>query len=426
MCCVFKQLKGPACHVRYSELGADNGTFVADEHIQQSDQTDTSSKLPGSSTVDTEDNDMKLHDLIQSCPVFEHFPDVDHTASRSAGNLVRIPQQHIVEHSISNIHDWKTNMFTSLKPHGKEALQGVGDLVMDQEMNTQTNCNTNEWSSFIITINSKSPCLKTQSNGGERYECELCSQTFSDRSNLRKHKRIHVGDKRYTCDMCHASFTQKVTLISHIRTHTGVKPFPCNVCQKRFRFSSSLSKHKRLHSDDGGKLYDEVSKQCLCNFCGKTFANMTSLTRHCRTHTGQRPYVCHICDMTFADPSQLVPHIRIHINSRPFVCEVCSRAFRQSGTLRRHLITHTDKRPYMCNVCGKSFSRSNHLKTHNVTHTNERAFVCNICDKAFSQSGHLKTHTHTHTNEQPFVCNLCDKAFKQLSSLRKHRLNLHF
>ena len=45
---------------------------------------------------------------------------------------------------------------------------------------------------------------------------------------------MNTGVKPYTCKHCGKSFTSKTTLTCHERIHTGEKPFKCDVCGKGF------------------------------------------------------------------------------------------------------------------------------------------------------------------------------------------------
>ncbi|EQC40370.1 hypothetical protein SDRG_02269 [Saprolegnia diclina VS20] len=114
----------------------------------------------------------------------------------------------------------------------------------------------------------------TTASKDEEYVCDVCSQTFRFKGNLKRHQMTkHVGLKPFQCALCPKTFARKADMQVHMRVHTGEKPYPCALCDKQFARISDLRSHERTHSGE---------KRFACAFpgCSRRFARKVDLRKH--------------------------------------------------------------------------------------------------------------------------------------------------
>lgn len=96
--------------------------------------------------------------------------------------------------------------------------------------------------------------------------CDYCNLQFKDLDEFREHKKTvkHPLPRNHECSQCHKKFRSPNLLTEHIRTHTKERPFGCNLCSATFNNKCNLRRHVVRHC--GGKPRE---KQYNCEYCGK-------------------------------------------------------------------------------------------------------------------------------------------------------------
>lgn len=104
-------------------------------------------------------------------------------------------------------------------------------------------------------------------------ECPKCGMLFRQKSALSKYHR-HNPTAQHLWGWGEIALTtdNRIAVAMHIRTHTKAKPLKCSVCGKSFSESSNLSKHRRTH--------DPVGRFSCTEDCRKRFHRLDQLRRH--------------------------------------------------------------------------------------------------------------------------------------------------
>uniref|UniRef100_A0A4W3KHR0 Zinc finger and BTB domain-containing protein 41 n=1 Tax=Callorhinchus milii TaxID=7868 RepID=A0A4W3KHR0_CALMI len=312
----------------------------------------------------------------------------------------------------------------------------------------------------------KYECHTRVHTGEKPFECDICNQRYSTKSNLTAHRKKHsmqtaIQRKEQKCPFCNKLHASKKTLAKHVRRFhpDSIQEFfasrkkrseawRCDVCNKSFTRRPHLEEHMILHSQDKPfkcTYCEEHFKSRFarlkhqekfhlgpfpCDICGRQFNDTGNLKRHIEcTHGGKRKWTCFICGKAVRERTTLKEHLRIHSGEKPHLCSICGQSFRHGSSYRLHLRVHHDDKRYECEDCGKTFIRHDHLTKHRKTHSGEKAHQCEECGKCFGRRDHLSVHYRSvHLGEKVWQkykatlhqCEVCKKEFKGKSSLDMH------
>ena len=291
----------------------------------------------------------------------------------------------------------------------------------------------------------------------EREECNLCGQTFTQYSNLKRHMLIHLGVSKWKCEECGESFTRNAGLQSHlIKVHNHEPPVEVYTC-KKCGFKAESRQYLDIHTEEAHKneyQYDcDICNEFSCNDKMEFVAHVSS------AHQLAYAYFCKYCEKGFQKKTELFDHVKDeHGSSKVHECVECGEGFLRKSSYMRHLKTqHLKERPFKCDICSLAFDRREkllrHAKTHQTNNTvslkkeslsfdNMQCKVSleNICPENLDSVTPLTTHVYNSPTKKllsslkrddraslqdskpgDYQCEICNKDFSSKRSLARHK-----
>ena len=148
------------------------------------------------------------------------------------------------------------------------------------------------------------------------YHCEVCDKEFSNKSNLKTHKKEAHSKPVLTCDICDDTFEDETILTTHKATHT----FQCSNCDYKSTRKCDLETHIKIHAlkcescpyhaiharDLRRHRYTMHPRCNICPYIGKNEADMKR--HHNTTHVQEETYPCNICNHSAPSKEELKAH----------------------------------------------------------------------------------------------------------------------
>lgn len=162
----------------------------------------------------------------------------------------------------------------------------------------------------------------------DRKKSKEINKSVKDSTRLQKYVPV-------ACPECHKVFSNKYHMLTHMKSHSEITRYICVLCEKSYSNASNLSKHK--------KIVHKGILNFFCQFCGEAFPSRQTRDTHSKIHNGDAPFHCDYCTKSFRSKQTLQRHIEMHLDIRKYACHFCPKKFRRGSHLIYHISTHERK-----------------------------------------------------------------------------------
>jgi len=314
---------------------------------------------------------MEVHMFkCEDCSVY--FPDEerfnDHMLSHSS------PEYKIIEYKMNNNH------------------------VCDPDVSTEESSSKNPFKCNICgkAYNRKEYLTQHLVEHTDKYKCQNCSLTFSNKRRLEIHGRNPTNCAKLL--KFRESFRKRQS-----SGHQEDKP-PVDDHSKVFEETAIIERTKEKAPDDDSsdsetstsqgemnKSFNASTLVCICQHCGLSLTSEQGLKRHMEImhYVDQSEFqiVNNDSDESEENYEKEVKEVDM------FHCDKCDKLFSSLRSLKNHLISHTDR--FQCSSCYQGFSCQKYLDLHKKNKSN--------CERLMKKRSELKSNSDAMIDVSEFV-----------------------
>lgn len=179
---------------------------------------------------------------------------------------------------------------TSMKRHYKQRH-------LKEKMYSCSECDESFYRKSQLRIHS------TKHTGVFPHYCPTCGKGSI---NLKQHEHHLVGHKSYECSICGEILKKWSQLLVH-RREKHSKKFECDICKQSFSHKSNMDSHMKIHSANKNVF------PCSVSGCDKFYFHSKNLRAHVRAkHDPDRTWECHLCHRSLSTKQKLIFHVKLH------------------------------------------------------------------------------------------------------------------
>lgn len=261
--------------------------------------------------------------------------------------------------------------------------------------------------------------VEKENSEDQTYQCDVCNKICLTKKIFRVHKRNVHGPKKHKCDICNVQYTLRTQMTRHVYT----KKHLIKVQEKlKLENEKSLDINVEVNQDDPkqankGKSKTKLDANNITDGKNKTGIVDSNLLK----------------DDLFVKYQPFLPHRKKYVEQAK--CNVCSKTFPNQWSLSTHKQYHKPKK-FVCHVCEKPCHNSTVLTKHLATHVSvverqqarppkdvknaPRPFKCEVCNTAYMDKSTLWRHNMSVHGPRNFECEICGFKFPANDMLMKH------